>query len=106
MPLRPALGSVTAKIIATCAVEPEVMNCLVPLSTQRLPCRLALVLIAAASEPAPGSVKQKHDSISPAAIGFRKRCFCSSEPNLRIGTQPTELWTERMVEIEPSPAAI
>jgi hypothetical protein len=75
MPLRPAAGSVTAKTIATCAFWPEVMNCLVPLSTQRLPWRLALVLIAAASEPAPGSVRQKHDSISPAAIGFRKRCF-------------------------------
>src|SRR5579862_2656908 len=104
MPRRPAAGSVTAKIIATCAVEPEVMNCFVPLSTQRLPGRLALVLRAAASEPAPGSVRQKHESMSPAAIGFRKRCFCYAEPNLRIGTQPTELWTESIVETEPSPA--
>ena len=48
------------------------MNCLVPLSTQRLPWRLALVLIAAASEPAPGSVRQKQASISPAAIGLQK----------------------------------
>ena len=53
MPLRPASGSVTAKTIATCAFCPEVMNCLVPLSTQRLPWRRARVLIAAASEPAP-----------------------------------------------------
>ena len=52
MPLLPESGSVTAKTIATSAVEPEVMNCFVPLRTQRLPWRTARVLIAAASEPA------------------------------------------------------
>ena len=80
MPRRPASGSVTAKTIATCALAPEVMNCLVPLTTQRLPWRRARVLIAAASEPACGSVRQKQASISPAAIGMRNRCFCSAEP--------------------------
>ena len=80
MPLRPASGSVTAKTIATSAVEPEVMNCLVPLTTQRLPWRTARVLIAAASEPASGSVRQKQASIFPSAIGLRNRRFCSSEP--------------------------
>ena len=80
MPRRPASGSVTAKTSATLAVEPEVMNCLVPFSTQRLPWRRARVLIAAASEPACGSVRQKAASMSPSAIGFRKRRFCSSLP--------------------------
>jgi hypothetical protein len=106
MPRRPASGSVTAKTIATCAFCPEVMNCLAPLTTHRLPWRRARVLIAAASEPACGSVRQKHDSISPRAIGTRKRRFCSSEPYCRIGMQPTELCTLRIVETLPSPAAI
>ena len=52
--MRPRIGWVTAKAIATSAVEPEVMNCFVPLTTQRLPWRTARVLIAAASEPASG----------------------------------------------------
>jgi hypothetical protein len=50
-----------------------------------------LVRSAAASEPACGSVRQKAASIFPAAIGRRKRSFCSADPNLRIGMQPTEL---------------
>ena len=40
----------------------------------------ARVLIAAASEPASGSVRQKQASIFPSAIGTRNRRFCSSEP--------------------------
>ena len=34
IPFLPWAGSVTAKTIARSAVEPEVMNCLVPLRTQ------------------------------------------------------------------------
>ncbi len=106
MPFLPASGSVTAKTIAISAFLPEVMNCLVPLSTQRLPCRRARVLIAAASEPACGSVRQKQASISPFAIGSRKRRFCSSEPYCSTGMQPTEFCTLRIVDTAPSPAAI
>src|SRR5206468_3752538 len=69
MPRRPAAGSVTAKTIATSAFEPEVMNCLVPFSTQRLPRRCARVFNAAASEPACGSVRQNAASFSPLASG-------------------------------------
>jgi hypothetical protein len=63
-------------------------------------------LIAAASEPACGSVRQKQASISPFAIGTRKRCFCSSDPYCSTGMQPTEFCTERIVATAPSPAAI
>jgi hypothetical protein len=78
----------------------------VPLSTQRLPWRRARVLIAAASEPACGSVRQKQASISPFAIGSRNRRFCYSDPYCRTGMQPTEFCTLRIVVTAPSPAAI
>ncbi len=106
MPFLPAAGSVTAKTIATFACSPEVMNCLVPVRTKRLPARRARVRSAAASEPASGSVRQNAASISPRAIGRRKRSFCSGVPNLSSGAQPTELCTLMIVEQEPSPAAI
>ena len=106
MPFLPASGSLTAKTMATSAFLPEVMNCLVPFRTQWLPSRRARVLMADASDPACGSVRQKQPSSSPRAIGFRKRSFCSALPNFRIGMQPTELCTLMMVEMAPSPAAI
>ena len=81
------------------------MNCLVPFNTQPLPDFTALVLIAAASEPACGSVRQNAPNISPRAMGFRNRSFCSVEPKASIGAQPTELCTLMIVEQEPSPAA-
>ena len=59
MPRLPALSSVTAKQMARCAVVPEVMNCLLPLSTYLLPSSRARVLMAEASEPVWGSVSMK-----------------------------------------------
>jgi hypothetical protein len=106
IPFLPCAGSVIAKTIAICAFLPVVMNCLVPFSTQRLPWRRARVLIAAASDPACGSVRQKQASISPFAIGSRKRRFCSSDPYCKIGMHPTEFCTLRIVDTAPSPAAI
>ena len=54
MPFLPAEGSVRAKTMATSAVLPDVMNCLVPFRTHLLPTFSARVLIAAASDPAWG----------------------------------------------------
>ena len=54
-------------------------------------------MIAAASEPACGSVRQNAVSISPSAIGLRKRAFCSDEPYCSTAPQHSEL-TERIVE--------
>ncbi len=83
------------------------MNCLAPERTyDELPSRRARVLIEAASEPAPGSVRQKQPIFSPRAIGFRNRSRCSSSPKVRIGMQPTPLCTLMMVETAPQPAAI
>src|SRR3546814_15099619 len=53
------IWSLTAKISATRAIEPEVMNCFTPLITHVSPTRRARVCRAEASEPACGSVRQK-----------------------------------------------
>jgi len=106
IPRLPAPGSVTAKTIAMLPFLPEVMNCLTPLRTYPLPAGAALVRRLAASEPACGSLRQNAPSNSPRAMGLRKRSFCSSVQNLRIGMQATELCTLMMVEQAPSPAAI
>ena len=42
-----------------------------PVSRQALPSGTALVASAAASEPAPGSLRPKHIDASPAIIGAR-----------------------------------
>ena len=102
----PAAGSVTANTIAMSAFLPEVINCLVPLSTKSSPSLTALVLIFAASLPACGSVRQNAASFLPLARGFRKSVICCSLPNCKMGMQPTELVTLMMVEQAASPAAI
>ena len=82
------------------------MNCFVPLSTHPPSARRARVRSAEASEPASGSVRQKAPIMDPAAMGLRKRSFCSGEPKRRMGAQPTELCTLMTVETAPLPAAI
>ena len=52
-------------------------HALVPLSTQSSPSRTACVRSDAASEPASGSESANAPSISPRAIGCRKRSLCS-----------------------------
>ncbi|MNR82347.1 hypothetical protein D3C72_131050 [compost metagenome] len=81
-PLAPSAGSVTAKTVKRSAVPPLVIQILLPLRIQSpLASRSARVLMAAASEPAPGSVRAKAASISPEAILGRYFCFCSSVPS-------------------------
>ena len=61
--------------------EPElVMNCFEPLTTHSPPTSSALVFVAPASEPAPGSVSPKPASFSPATRSGSHVCFCSSVP--------------------------
>ena len=78
MPFLPAALSVTANTTATSAFLPLVMNCFTPCNAYSAPMRSARVLIAPASEPTCGSVRQKQPSISPRASGLRKRSFCAS----------------------------
>ena len=100
-------GSVTAKTIATSAVEPEVMNCLVPLSTQRLPWRARAGLdrggvgagLRLGQAEAGEHLALRHRLQKPLFLLLASRS-CST------GMQPTELCTLRIVETAPSPAAI
>ncbi len=50
----------------------------------------------AGSLPAPGSVRAKQPSFWPAASGVRNSFFCSSVPNFRMGSQTSELLTDRI----------
>jgi hypothetical protein len=71
-PVRALLsGSVTAITMAKSASLPPVMNVFSPLITQSPRSRRALVLMFAASEPAPGSVIAKQDSRVPSSVGTR-----------------------------------
>ena len=63
-------------------------------------------MIAPASEPTCGSVRQKQPSACPRASGISQRSFCASVPKALIGPQTTEFCTLTMVLVAPSPAAI
>src|SRR5215470_5901272 len=106
IPFLPAFRSVTAKTIATSAFFPVVMNCLTPLTIHSLPASSARVRIAAASEPACGSLRQKQPRSSPRASCGSHQLFWFSLPKLRIGPHTTEFWTLTIVAHDASPAAI
>ena len=80
---RPSSRSPVRAVTVTSEVidEPElVMNCLAPLTTHSPSSSTALVFVAPASEPAPGSVRPKPASCSPATSAGSHVCFCSSVP--------------------------
>jgi hypothetical protein len=73
-------SSVRAHTIARSAIEPFVIQLLLPFRIQRLPSRTALVRIPRGLDPKSASVRPKHPMASPAAILGSHRSFCSSEP--------------------------
>jgi hypothetical protein len=58
---------VLAKTVKKSAISPSVIQIFSPLRIQSSPSRSARVLIEAASDPEPGSVRQKAAIISPVA---------------------------------------
>jgi hypothetical protein len=70
-PFAPFSGSVIAKTMAKSASFPPVMKVFSPLMIQSVPSLRADVLIALASDPAPGSVIAKQDLRSPEIVGRR-----------------------------------
>ena len=69
--------TVTSEVMS----EPElVMNCLAPLRTHSPLSRSALVRVAPASEPAPGSVRPNPASVRPLTRSGSHWSFCSREP--------------------------
>src|SRR5207302_6069745 len=73
---------VRANISATPAQDPFVMNILEPEIRHPSPSRSAFVSSDAASDPVPGSVRQKQLSASPEVILGSHSRFCSSVPHL------------------------
>ncbi len=61
-----------------------------------------MVRIPAASEPAPGSVRQNAATSSPVASRGSQRARCSSVPKRRSPRIPMELWAPTVTATEPS----
>ncbi len=80
IPLRPKLRSTVAKTVNRSASPPPVMNNLLPFSKYPPSNAVAVVTSAAASEPAPVSVRAKAPSSLPLARAGKNLFFCSSEP--------------------------
>jgi hypothetical protein len=69
-------------VTSTVRSVPElVMNALEPLITHSPSSSRAVVRVAPASEPPPGSVSPNAPSASPVHSRGSHSCFCSSEPN-------------------------
>jgi hypothetical protein len=81
----PPSGScpVTAVIVtnAVTSVPELVMNALDPLMTHSSPSSTAVVRVAAASDPPPGSVSPNAPKLLPAHRSGNHCCFCCSSPN-------------------------
>jgi hypothetical protein len=73
------------RLISVAALE---MNTFEPSSSQPSSCRLAVVRMPLASEPAPVSVRPNDPSFSPVASGRSQRSFCASDPNAISGIEP------------------
>ena len=92
---------VTAKITYTSASLPFVIKHLLPLSTHSSPSRTAFVCCPCASVPAPGSVSPNAPSFSPFARGTTYFCFCSSVPNVMIGSTQSDVCAETITPVVP-----
>ena len=103
--MRPAAGSVTAITIATPAILPDVMNCLAPFSRHPPSMRVAVVRIAAASDPASLSVKAKAPIASPDTSRGSQRACCAALPSLSRPETMIEFWIDTIVDSAPSAAA-
>ena len=92
----PASARAKTRIVPAC--EPLVTHCLAPVMR---PSR-ARVRSAAASDPAPASVRAKAASSWPAASGGTSRACCSGVPWATIGSVPAPVWT---ASVTPTPAS-
>jgi hypothetical protein len=91
IPFFPLLRSVTAMATRMSPDLPCVMKIFDPFSTQASPSRTAVVRMAAASLPDPGSVRPHAASFSPVASGVRYWRRCSSLPNNEMWAAPRPL---------------
>jgi hypothetical protein len=84
------------------SVPAFVMNIFEPLTTHSPSSSLARVRVAPASEPASGSVSPNAASFSPDARGGSHSRFCSSFPNKKIGSVPSEWWAATVIATDES----
>jgi hypothetical protein len=94
---------VTSPVIG---VPELVMNAFEPLITHWPPSSLAVVLVASASVPPPGSVSPNAPKISPRAMGTSHRRFCSSVPKWKMGFAPRPTAASRVMAMDESTRAI
>src|SRR5690349_12244542 len=88
---------------ATCAIDPLVIQRLVPDSLYPPVVRVAVVRMPVGFEPKSGSVRPKQPIARPAAISGSQRCFCSSEPKAWIGYMTRLDCTEQNERMPESP---
>mmetsp|Transcript_54463 Transcript_54463/g.60877 ORF Transcript_54463/g.60877 Transcript_54463/m.60877 type:complete len:253 (+) Transcript_54463:1265-2023(+) len=116
IPLCLRLLSVVANTTAASASYALVIQALVPLIIQSSPSFVAVVEAAPASDPFPGSLRQKHpillilllssSSIEGKAYGVINSSCCAGVPNSWIGYRYKELWADIMTPTEAQPRLI
>ncbi len=98
------LDGVRAITTISSAFVPLVHHSFSPFRIHAFPSSLgvAIVSIAAGSDPTPGSVSANAE-MAPLARRGKYRCFCSAEPNILSGCgTPIDWCAERSAVIEPS----
>ena len=97
-------GPVRAVIVthAVRSVPAFVMKIFEPLTTHSPPSSAAVVRVAPASEPAPGSVRPNAARRRPEARSGSHSRFCSSEPKSRNGIVPSEVCAATVIATEES----
>ena len=84
------------------SVPAFVMKIFEPLITHCPSRSSAVVRAAAASEPAPGSVRPNAASFLPEARSGSHCCFCSSVPKSKIGIVPSEVCAAIVIATDES----
>ena len=105
--LRPPCTPVTAVTVmrSVIAVPELVMKLFAPLITHSPPSRRAVVAVAPASEPPPGSVRPNAPSPAPAASRGSQRVLCSAVPKRAIGMAPSETAASSVIATDESTRA-
>ena len=87
---------------AEMSVPALVMNIFAPSITHCPSRSSAVVRVAPASDPAPGSVSPNAASFLPEARSGSHSCFCSSVPNRKIGIVPSEVCAATVIATDES----
>ena len=105
--LPPAGVPVTAVTVTSSVMSvPElVMNALVPSITHSPSSSRAVVRVAPASEPPPGSVSPNAPSACPPHSRGSHSCFCSSVPNRKTGIAPSDTPASSVIATDESTRA-